>query len=175
MGINRLLAGSLVGLVLATGASAYDNYKTSIDFTIGQMDIEDNTGFNVGFDSKLEKNILEGSYGALYIGGGIGLEFFDPDDINSMNDKLGAIFDFYPTISYNIADTNFSINTMAGYSFGASGSEHFNGITWGVGAQYKFSDNWSAGVSYKQTDADFENYDDNTDLKRTALYFTRSF
>ena len=175
MKLSKVIAGCLLGAVLSTSAVAHDSWKKSVDLTVGQMDIKGETGINFGFDSRFEKNIIDGSYGALYLGAGVGMEFFEAPETDALDDGFGGIFDIYPTISYNVADTDLSVNALVGYSVGAFGGERFRGMTWGVGAEYKITDRWSLGVSYKLTDGDFDGIEDNIDLKRTSAYFTRSF
>lgn len=173
-----LMAAGLSAALLTTAsiadegvAPAKADWKTSAVLSLGQAEAASENGVNLGLDYKFEKNV----YNDIYVGVGIGGSFFSLDSIQGLEDDLGIAIDLYPTVSYEIPDTKVSVNALAGYSFGQYGSAEFDGVTYGVGADYAISDKYAVGVSYKTTDADIEGLTEDVDLDRTSLYIRASF
>lgn len=194
--LNKLVASSLLGLSLfASSAIAggyyasedpglrVGDYKKSVDLSLGQVSYDlkglENS-FTGGLNVKAERLMYSHyNFGNIYLGAGIGIELFELKSSvdGASGSETGIMADFYPTVSYDIPDYNMSFNALLGYSIGDVNNVSFSGLTWGIGAEYKLSDNWSIGASHKITDAGFDTDIGNLDLEiaRTSVYFSRKF
>lgn len=170
------LTASVAALAMTGGAHAQSmnrsasgsNYSmmspgsTYLGFNLGQSAFRLNNGVG-GFSSENRKNsynIYGGTYFSEYLGAQIGYTDFDRVNraggntyANGLNLSLVArlpvatSFNLLGRLGTTYSRTNVSSNPLSGI---AAGSESGWGASYGVGAEYLFSPNWSAVVQYDE-------------------------
>jgi len=170
--MKKILTVGAMTFALITSTSAAIVDKSSVDFSVGTFVFDNTTsGASVGMDVKGEKNIF---IDGLFLGVGINAEMFDPKDVRNKSDDLGLVADVYPTLSYEITN-DISVNTMYGYTIGQVGSETFDGTSYGVGVDYKLSNEFMMGLNYKSSDLEFTSNKVSIDADRYNLSFSFKF
>jgi len=175
---TKMVAAALAGVISATGANAVDNsdFRSGIDFSVGQLSFDGGTGVAVGMDTKGEYRVLDTSNGDVYIGLGLGVTFFDPGTVENMSSDIGVAADFYPTIAYTFENFDLTVTALAGYTIGQVGETSYDGMTYGAGLSYKINEKYSIGVSHKVSSVDLTDFSDETvDFTRTMASLSVKF
>lgn len=148
--MKKLLKLGLVSVILSSGLFASD-WRGGMEISGGNFGFQNSSGgADVGVKVSVEKEIIKHAY----IGGFVGVDFFDP------NVKLynqGETADIGVSLSYDLIKP---LNINVGYAYtagivdGKSKSEGFDGTTYSVGLRYMMTSKVGLTASYRNSSVD---------------------